>query len=405
MAILSKQKLLKQNNRKAILNILRKSKGMAVAELSTKANLSKTTLMKIMNYYVKKDLITIAGKGESTIEGGKKPTIFKFNPNGGYAVGMIILANRLISVITNLSGQILEKIEVNLESNESFERVLGKIIDTYEELIRKIKIDRGKIIGLGIGTYGITNSDEGVVVFSPHFPSWGENVELKRKIKEKIPDRIPVIVDNGIRFQVFAEKLVGVAKKEKNIITLLAGKGMVAGVMIENEIKRGEHYLIGEIGHMVINPDCNDRCACGGTGCFEVMVSAGRVINLARKLEENYPHSLLFNGRSSSDISIYDIFEAAKKEDELALEVMDDVIKWFSIGLSNTMILYDPKIVVIQGIFTKAGDYFLEKLRERVSKLSLPKIKKSAAIKYSELGDNVGVLGAASYIISRYFVY
>jgi len=95
MAILGKQKVLKQINRKAILNILRGCEGASIAELSKKAKLSKTTLMKIMNYYIGKGLVFIAGKGESTEEGGKKPNIFKFNKNGGHATGMIISANRL----------------------------------------------------------------------------------------------------------------------------------------------------------------------------------------------------------------------------------------------------------------------------------------------------------------------
>jgi len=49
MKILGKQKILKRINRKAIMNILRNSGKMSVAELSKKAKLSKTTLMKILN--------------------------------------------------------------------------------------------------------------------------------------------------------------------------------------------------------------------------------------------------------------------------------------------------------------------------------------------------------------------
>ncbi|MFO7929599.1 MAG: ROK family protein [Candidatus Humimicrobiaceae bacterium] len=405
MAVLSKQKTIKQTNRKAILNILRNSKGMSVAAFSKKVNLSRTTLMKIMNYYVKRDLVYISGKGESTEEGGKKPNIFKFNPNGGYAVGMMILANRLLTTVTNLNGNIKEKISVDIMSNENFGVVLDKIIYSYEEILKRTNIDRRKLIGLAIGTYGITNSNEGIVLFSPHFPSWGENVPLKKKVMERIQDNIPVIVDNGIRFQVYAEKIAGVAKKEKNIVTILAGKGLGAGVMLENEIKRGQHFLIGEVGHMIINPDSDEECACGGKGCFEVMVSAGRLIKMAKVLYEEYPESLIFNGRGYNSINIYDIFQAAEKKDKLALTIMDDVIKWFSIGLSNIILLYDPEIVVIQGIFSKAGNYFIKSLRDRVSKISLPNIKKNTTISYSELGDNVGVLGAASYVISRFFTY
>jgi len=403
MAVLGKQKILKRINRKAILNILRNSGEMSVAKLSRKAKLSKTTLMKIMNYYIDKGLVVVAGKGKSTEEGGKRPNIFKFNASGGYAIGMVILANRLLSVITNLNREILEKISVDLQTDEKFNIVLRKIINSYEQLIKNTNIDRKKIVGLAVGTYGITNFDEGIVMFSPHFPSWGENVKLRKNILEQLPDKIPIYIDNGNRFQAFAEKTVGIARNEKNIVTIIAGKGLGSGVIIENEIKRGGHFLVGEVGHMIINPENGEICACGGKGCFEAMVSTKRIVRKAKEKYSKYPDSLIFDGGSPDDINVYDIFDASKKGDMLALGLMDDVTSWFAIGISNIILLYDPQMIVIQGIFAKAGKYFIENLRKKVNEISLPKIKKETKIEYSKLGDKVGVLGAASYVISKYF--
>ena len=100
---------------------------------------------------------------------------------------------------------------------------------------------------------------------------------------------------------------------------------------------------------------------------------------------------------------IYDVFDASNKGDRLALSLMDDMINWFGIGISNIILMYDPQIIIIQGIFTKAGEYFLENLREKINKISLFSIKRETEIKYSELGDKAGVLGAASYVLSKYF--
>jgi len=85
MTTLRKRKAVKQINRKVILNILRHSGEISIAKLSKKVDLSKTALMKIMNYYIGKGLVVVTGKGKSTEEGGKKPNIFKFNADGGYA--------------------------------------------------------------------------------------------------------------------------------------------------------------------------------------------------------------------------------------------------------------------------------------------------------------------------------
>jgi len=403
MISIKKQKTLKQANRKAILNILRDSGEISVADLSKEVNLSKQTLMKIMNYYTKNGMVIITGKGKSTEEGGKKPNIYKFNKNGGYAIGMAISANRLFSVITDLKSNILDNISVTLEADEDFESVLKKIIDSYNYLTRNPEIHKERITGLAIGAYGITNFSKGEVIFSPHFPSWGKNLMLKEKISEKIPGDIPVIVDNHSRFQVFSEKILGLAKDKNNVVAIQAGKGLVAGVIIENEIKRGNHSLIGEIGHMIVDPEGREICSCGGRGCFEAMVSTSRILRMVREKYNEYPDSIIFNGNGPDNVDIYNVFDASNKGDKLALELMDDVISWFGIGISNIILMYDPQVMIIQGIFTKAGKYFLENLRKKINRISLFSIERETEIKYSELGDKAGVLGAASYVLSRYF--
>jgi len=403
MIPIKKQKTLKQANRKVILNILRDSGEISVADLSREVNLSKPTLMIIINYYLKNGLVINIGKGDSTEEGGKKPNIYKFNEDGGYAVGMIISANKLTAVITNLKSKILYKTSVPLKTNEGFDSVLKKIIDSYNNLVNNTNIDRKRLVGLAIGAYGITNFTKGEVIFSPHFLSWGKNLNMKEKILEQIPDEIPVMVDNHSRFQVFAEKILGLAQEKNNIVAIQAGKGLVAGVIIENEIKRGNHYLIGEIGHMIVDPEAREICACGGKGCFEAMVSINRILRMAKEKYKEYPDSIIFNENSPDGIDIYDVFDASNKGDKLALDLMNDAIKWFGIGISNIILMYDPQIVIIQGIFTKAGEYFLENLRKIINKISLFSIKRETEIKYSELGDKAGVLGAASYVLSKYF--
>ena len=403
MTSISKQKNLQQINRKVILNILRNSGELSIAELSRKVNLSKPTLMTIMNYYIENKLVVIAGKGNSTKEGGKKPNIYKFNADSGYAIGMILSANRLLSVITDLKSKILDKISVTLETDEGFDSVLKKIIDSYNNLINNAIIDRKKIVGLAIGAYGITDFAEGKVLFSPHFPSWGKNLDLKKKILEQISEDIPVIVDNHSRFQVFGEKIFGLAKEKNNIVGIQAGKGLVAGVIIEDEIKRGNHSLIGEIGHMIVDPEAREICACGGKGCLEAMVSTNRLLRMAKEKYKEYPDSTIFKENNPDAIDVYDIFDASNKGDRLAISLMDDMINWFGIGISNIILMYDPQITIIHGIFTKAGDYFLENLREKINKISLFSIKRETEIKYSELGDKAGVLGAASYVLSKYF--
>ena len=97
---------------------------------------------------------------------------------------------------------------------------------------------------------------------------------------------------------------------------------------------------------MIVDPEAREICACGGKGCFEAMVTTNRIVRMAEERYSDYPDSIIFNGDGSGNIDIYRIFDALNKKDKLALEIMNDVINWFGIGISNIILMYDPQIVI-----------------------------------------------------------
>ncbi len=403
---IGRQKVLKQLNRKRILNLLREANELSVAELAEKANLSKPTIMKVMNYYIEKGLVIISGKGSSTEEGGKKPNIYKFNKNGGYSVGMAITASKLKSIITNLQGDILLNIEQSLKANEELDSVINKILDSFNLLIEKANIDIKKVIGVGVGIYGLTDYDHGIVFYSPHYSSWGKNIPIRNMLKKRLPKNIDMIVDNLPRFQVFAEKTFGAAKQAKSVVSIFAGYGLGSGILINDDIVRGHHKILGEVGHMIINPYEELKCLCGAKGCFEVMVSVDRLKKILYSNKDSFKDSILYNNLTEEaikDLKPEEIFNAYKLKDKLAIFAMQDIINWFAIGLSNIILIYDPQMIILHGIYTKAGDNFLKEIRNKVEAISLASIKKETKILFSELGDKAGVLGAAGYVINKFF--
>jgi len=390
MVPIAKPKSIKRTNRRALLDMIRTSGEVSVADISERLKLSKPTAMKIISHYLESDLILCVGKGTSTEEGGKKPTLYKFNARGGYAV------------VSDLDAAILNEKSIPFEENEALAKVVTAMAAAYRWLLGRDADYAGKVIGIAVGAHGITDFRRGVVIHSPHFPSWGENAPLARLLKKELSFEGPVLVDNQIRFQVFAEKVKGVAKGRKNIIVLEGGVGLVAGVIVKDEIKRGAHFLAGEIGHMIINPQEPEVCACGGRGCFETMVSVKRILRSARdKIERHRVRSALKSVEPAA-LTIRTIFEASNAGDALAQAVVDEAAHWFAIGLSNLVLAYDPEIIVLQGIFAEAGDYFIRQLRRKINEVSLVHIKKNVQIEYSKFGRNAGVLGAAAFVIAEY---
>lgn len=398
-----KPKALKRNNRRAILDILRISDQMSASELSEQIGLSRTTVMKILEYFLAKGFVVQSGKGVSTEEGGKKPILFSLKADSGFAISVHIFPDELYGIITDLKVSVLHDLTVPLKPNEECGICIDKLSDVCRLLLKKAGVSQSRLIGIAIGSHGVTNCSKGIVLTSPHFPSWGNDIPIKNLLLQKLGFRVPVVVDNQIRFQAFAEKIKGVGRDKKNIIVIEGGIGLVAGIIVKNEIKRGIHYLAGEIGHMIINPDSDERCVCGGKGCFEVMVSASRILRLARERAKEYPDSLIFAGASGRKLTPQQVFDAAIEGDPLACTLMDDIIHWFAIGISNIILMYDPEMIIIHGLYAAAGDGFLKTLRERVHSVALVKIRKNVEIEFGQFGKERGAVGGAAFVIADYF--
>jgi glucokinase len=133
------------------------------------------------------------------------------------------------------------------------------------------------------------------------------------------------------------------------------------------------------------------------------MASARRILGLAREASGRFPDSPLARALASSSVRLDDVCAAAAQGDPLSLYLIDDVARWFLVGLSNIVMVNDPELIVIQGAYVKAGPYFLEKLREGIRHVGLPDVEKRVSIEYSRLGEERGVLGAAALMISDFF--
>lgn len=392
-----KPKFLQDKNRRLILSIIRSMDSITMPELSERIGLSKTTVSKIVVTLLEKNFIISAGKGDSSDEGGKRPELFRFNAAKAYAVGVHIAPRRIAVALADLRGVIIDRLSLDIRENEELGHVIDGIAGSVRQLLALRNLGPASLIGVAVGAHGITDIEKGSSLFSPHFPSWGENVELKRLIAEALGFDTVILVDNQIRFQVFAEHASGVARGYHDVVVIEGGEGLVAGIIGNGVIQRGTHRLAGEIGHMVLDPYDTQECACGCRGCFEVLVSSCRVVSQYRDAcSRDLPDGV-------DKLDLRDIFSAAEGGDPVARSCLHETAAWFARGIANIILVVDPQIVVFQGIYAEAGSYFLECLREGLSQLAVPVVRKDLRVEYSTLGADACLLGATGYLIANYF--
>ncbi len=398
-----KKTSVKVNNQKKVLGFFRKGEILSIADIARSVNISKTTIKKIVDYYQEVGIVNDVGKGESTEEGGKKPSLFQINKNYGCVIAVHLGPDFCFGAVTDLHGDIVNSFFNTIESKQ-FDFVLECLTQTINNLIALVNTDVTKILGVSLAFPGIVNVDTGVAIFSPHYVDWGTNIPLVEMLRKRLPDSIHIEIENVNRLQAFAEGIKGKARGKKNFVIIDAiYEGLGAGIVFNGELWEGAEYLSGEIGHMVLMPENGPPCICGGTGCFEALVSINR---LNKKLKEYYQknkNSLIFQNASADEINIERLFEAFRQNDDLAVEIITDIVKWFAIGINNVIMVYDPEMIILQGIYSAAGPSFLEMLKEKIDQMSLPYLNRKVEIVFSDFGKERGVLGAAAHTLWHFF--
>lgn len=397
------------NNRRLVLDILRHNGNeMTVTQISRRIQLSKTTLWKIVDHFVSENVVVNTGKAATTDEGGKKPELYQFNEFCGYIISIAIYGTHILLALADANARPFYKEKVFIHEDESLERIadiVSGFIRKWQQTSFPGQRKDARLLGIAIASTGVVDSATGRCSTASRFSSWGADAPVRELIEKKVPFKAPFFIDNYNRFLAFAEKSLGKGKDKKNIIAITAGSdGVGAGIIAEGVIKRGPQHLTGEIGHMCLNPFDEEVCHCGGRGCFEQLVSGERLIKKAESGQSDHANSLLYS-EPEEGVTLQKVFDAANRGDSWAVALIDDVVKWFAIGLHNASLVFNPEIIIIAGDYRTAGPYFLRRLAEEMQTVSLIRMPKGIKIVYSDFDEDGVLLGAASYVLHEHFAH
>ena len=160
----------------------------------------------------------------------------------------------------------------------------------------------------------------------------------------------------------------------------------------------------GSFGHITV--DFSDRpfaCTCGKKGCLETVASATGIVNLARRYADEYAGDSELKARidDGQDVSAKDVFDLAKQNDPLALIVIRHFSKYLGIACSHVANMLNPSFIVIGGGVSAAGEFLLEGVRKEYEQLVFPQVRETTHLRLAELGNDAGVIGAASLVLLK----
>ncbi|HUX86937.1 MAG TPA: ROK family protein, partial [Chloroflexota bacterium] len=287
---------------------------------------------------------------------GRRSTRLDILPNGGFAVGVHIGVQAVSAAITDLKGQVLSLDRVQVDFDLTPADVVEQVAASVTSLIARSGIERGRVVGVGVGVVGWIDPEEGIVRRAPH-RGW-EDVPLRSLMSRRLG--LPVVIERNVRAMAVAEKWFGHAAGAQNLILVIHGTVLGAGLIVGGQIVQGKSHLAGQIGHIQVRAD-GPVCSCGKVGCLDAVASDAAMLQRALAWAVEYPNSRLADLLKTSDFAerVQGLFAAAVEGDVMAREIVTDSARAVATALAPIVAALDPEaIIVVGGITSTRETYF-----------------------------------------------
>ncbi|MDU7282390.1 MAG: ROK family protein, partial [Leuconostoc citreum] len=189
----------------------------------------------------------------------------------------------------------------------------------------------------------------------------------------------------------------GAGNNDDEVSFITLGTGVGGGLVSNGQLIHGTAGAGGEVGHVVVEPN-GYLCTCGNHGCLEQYASATGVVRLAQDSAEEYVGSSKLKQMISDgdEVTSKIVFDLAKDGDFLANEVVNKVAYYLGYATAAISNILNPSAIIIGGGVAAAGEFLRARIEKEWTKFAFPTVRVSTRVKLAELGNDAGVIGAAS---------
>lgn len=271
--------------------------------------------------------------------------------------------------LVSSDGEILSTDKIETEAEKGLENILNKIDNIFK------RYKENNPVGIAVSGTGQINGIIGKVIGgNPIIPNWiGTNLV---KILEK-KYNLPAVLENDVNCVALGEKWIGAGKNLKNFICLTIGTGIGGGIILNNQLFRGENFVAGEFGHILIKK-----------GEFEQFASTTALIRLVKE-------------RTRKTLNGKEIFDLEKKEIVEYQEVISEWIENLTDGLSSIVYCFNPANIILGGGVIEQGEALINRVKNSLFKKIGLQFKEKLNIIQAKLGNNAGMIGASYLLLEK----
>jgi glucokinase-like ROK family protein len=373
---------MREINRSAILEIIRRESPIARSAISERLKVSLPTVMRIVDELIEEGYVR--PQGSTQWSGGRRRSLLEFNADRFVVIGVDMGGTKFYGAISDFGGNILDEVDMGRHST-SAEENYERLIELIDALLASSKLGDRHVRGIGVGAPGITLHKQGIVKWA-YSLDW-RDFPLKARLSEHY--KLPITVDNDVNLAAMGELWFGAGQNIQNMILIVCGVGIGAGIIIDGALYRGASEASGEVGNFLPGREFLGKNY-QDFGALEKVASGIGVVERARA-------SLQSEGNADAIASLTadDVFLAARQGQPWATSIVADTVDYLAIAVANLAVAFDPQLIVLGGSVSSFPDLFIRPVLKRLEG-AIPTLPNLVV---SKLGLRAGVMGAITNVL------
>ena len=378
-ALGQRSETVRRANLSAIVRELHAGGPASRSELVARTGLTRSAIRALIGELAAGDLATEEPPEPQGTPGRPSPVV-SLNPDGAVVLGLEIAVDTLAAAVVGLGGYVHERVRIDRPSGHTSVETIAADLAALAAAVRSGRPVNETLVGVGVAVVGVVRRSDGFVSMAPNL-GW-RDVPLGEALAAALDLDAPIWVANDADLGALVEQRRGAAIGGDHVLFISGEYGVGGGLIVDGQPLTGVAGYGGEVGHLPINPN-GAACRCGSFGCWETEVGEGALLRMAGRPPGG--------GRPEIDALLSD----AENGVPSALSALDHVGRWLGIGLAGFINVFNPRLIVLGGIFGRILPYVGRTLDDELDRRALSAPRRLVRIVPGTLREDAPLLGAA----------
>ncbi|MFW5711975.1 MAG: ROK family transcriptional regulator [Spirochaetota bacterium] len=377
------------DNEKKIITLLSTAYPKSKKDITRECGIGWATAVKMVSRLEDKGIIECVGTGVMEQNGGKNAYVYQLAYEYPLSIGIDVEYLNTNLILHNLKGDVLGSIHYKTPIKPGIDELKAFLHSCIEHFMDEHRNYCEKIIGIGIG-----------------MPLWILN-DTQRSFDEiaeylSSSTNLPVQIENNIHNYAIHEKWHGNAFPYRDFVIVTIRNGLGSSIFLNGHIVKGAQGVAGEIGHLQMDED-GQLCHCGKSGCLETLINQNILYTeyVQQVLQERL-NPEAFTDEHKIAAGLADLMTQVKRGNSTALNVIEQPVRYLSIGIAALTLLLNIPTIFIVAHFGEDGDAILPIIEQELRRQVVPNT--AIDLHYLPLQELSFTKGASLLNFSDYFI-